>query len=290
MRHTIQALLAAALCAAAQTPSAETGIAAATVQLREALQQGNAERLADMYTPDAQLILPGQTLSGHEAVLAHAKAAVAAGLRDFRNQDQEFFSGDGLVVETGRTSFYNAAGTLLGTDRYMTVWKKLDVGWRILRDMAVPEKMAAQSSAAAKPAAFAVKQVQPYTTMVLPMTGNYSQSSAAIGRVAGGLGVEPAGPPFSIYFNSPTSVRESELKWEVGFPVPKGAAASAPFAVREFPEQTVAFAVIAGPYEAQRPWSQLIEWAIRQGYQIAGPAMEIWMEGPKTEMRIPVRK
>jgi AraC family transcriptional regulator len=277
---------------AAQTVAAgvEAAIQTAETHMRDALQQKDAEGLAQVYAPDAQIMMPGQVISGRDAILAHFKFAIGAGVHDFRIQDREVFSGDGLAVETGRTMFYNAAGTLMGIDHYMTLWKNVDGAWRIFRDMAVPVKTPAQAAAAAKPAAFAIKQVEPYSAMVLPMTGSFAQTSAAIGRLAAALGTEPAGPPFNVYFNSPANVPESDLKWEVGFPVPKGTSASSPFEIRDFPEQTVAFAVIAGPYDAARPWRELIEWAMQQGYQIAGPPMEIWMEGPKTEMRIPVKK
>jgi AraC family transcriptional regulator len=298
--HTIHAHvlpIAWAFCAVisnlvAQTPpaGAEAGIRSADAQMLEALHQKDAARLAQVYAPDAQIALPGQLIRGHDAILAHMEYVVGAGVHDFRIEDQEIFAGDGLAVETGRTMFYDAAGTLMGTDHYMTLWKNIGGSWRIFRDMAVPAGAPAKAAAPAAQAAFAIKQVEPYSAMVLPMTGSYSQISEAIARVGGALGTAPAGPPFTVYFNSPANTPEQGLKWEVGFPAPKGTAASAPFQIREFPGRTVAYAVIAGPYDAQRPWRELIEWAIRQGYQIAGPAMEIWMEGPKTEMRIPVMK
>jgi uncharacterized protein (TIGR02246 family) len=269
----------------------EAEIRAAAEQLREAARQGDAERLTEMYTVDAQLILPGKTIVGRDAIRAHMKLAIAAGVRDFRNEEQEFFVGDGVVVEAGLVLFYDASGTRRNADRYMTLWKKVDGRWRIHRDMAVPVAAPAPVQATQPPAAsFAVKQVEPYSAIVLPMTGSFSQTSEAIGRIGASLGGPPAGPPFARYFNSPESVSEAELKWEVGFPVPKGTTATAPFEVRDFPAETVAFAVVAGPYEASRPWPQFVQWAIEQGYQIVGPAMEIWMDGPKTEMRIAVRK
>jgi hypothetical protein len=139
-------------------------------------------------------------------------------------------------------------------------------------------------------AVFAVKQTEPCSAIVLPMTGSYSQHGEAIGRVAASLGAPPSGPPFGRYHNSPENVAEAELKWEVGFPVPLKTTVQAPFEPREFPSETVVFAVIEGSHEASRPWRELVEWALGQGYEITGPAMEIWMDGPKTEMRLPVRK
>ena len=73
--------------------------------------------------------------------------------------------------------------------------------------------------------------------------------------------------------------------------MPAGTDAPAPFEVRTIADGMVAYAVIGGPRDAtERPWPQLIEWVEQKGYQVAGPAMEIWPDGPKTEMRIAVRK
>jgi uncharacterized protein (TIGR02246 family) len=289
----VGALLAVVGTSAAQNKptGAEAEVRAAMEQALQALRQGDAARLLEMYTPDAQLTMAGRTAVGRDAVRAQIASALAAGLKDIRLEDTEVFAGEGIAVETGRASFLKADGTRLGTSRYMTLWKKTDGRWQILRDFGVPEAAASGSQSAQQQApAFATKQVEAYTALVLPMTGSYNQIGDAIGRVAAEIGGPPAGPPFGIFNNAPGSVPESELSWEVGFPVPAGTTAKPPFSVRKFPAETVAFAVIEAPYEAERPWQQFIEWVNGQGYQIMGSAMEIWMEGPKTEMRIPVSK
>jgi AraC family transcriptional regulator len=269
---------------------AEAQIRAASEALREAVQKGDADRLVEMYTPDAQLIMAGKTVVGREAVRAHIAFAMAAGVRDFRLDEQELFVGDEIAVETGRATFGDAAGSKMATSRYMTLWKRIDGRWRIHRDISVPAPGGAPTQAAQRPATFAVKQVDAYTAVVLPMTGAYAQHGDGIARLAIAVGSSVTGPPFGRYYNSPESVAEAELRWEIGFPVTANVAASAPFERRAFPAETVAFAVVAGPHEGSRPWPQLVEWAVAQGYEITGPAMEIWMDGPKTEMRISVRK
>jgi AraC family transcriptional regulator len=200
------------------------------------------------------------------------------------------FSRQGEIMKTiirwlclsllGLVTAFDTAATNPTERRYMR---------RIPRDIGVPVTSDAQSSRQSV-FVFAVKQVESYSAVVLPMSGSYSQHGEAIGRIAASLGAPPSGPPFGRYYNSPEYVAEAELKWEVGFPVPSNTAARAPFEPREFPAETVVYAVIEGSHEASRPWRDLVEWAFRHGYEITGPAMEIWMNGPKTEMRLPVRK
>jgi AraC family transcriptional regulator len=102
---------------------------------------------------------------------------------------------------------------------------------------------------------------------------------------------QAADGPFGRYHNSPAEVPPEGLSWEVGFPVPAGTEAPAPFEVRTIDDGTVATALVGGPHDAaERPWAQLVEWAEKDGYQVAGPAMELWLDGPKTEMRVAVRR
>jgi AraC family transcriptional regulator len=274
---------------AADQGDAAAAIRAASAELRGALQRGDIERLVDAYTDDAQLIMAGKTVVGREGVRSHVAMALAAGLRDVSLDEQEIFPGNDIAVETGRATFRSSTGVELGTSRYMTLWKKIGGRWRICRDFSVPAPVA-KTPAQPTTAAFAVKQVEAHTVVVLPMTGAFSQHGDAIGRLAATLGSSIIGPPFGRYFNSPENVPESELRWEVGFPVKPDTTVTAPFERRDVPAETVAYAIVAGPHEGSRPWQQLVEWVVAEGYEVTGPAVEIWLDGPKTEMQISVRK
>jgi len=142
-----------------------------------------------------------------------------------------------------------------------------------------------------------VATLEPVRALVLPMKGSYSQHPDAFGRLGGFLaqrGVEPAGPPFGRYFSDP-SVGEANLLWEVGFPVPADAAAKAPFEIRELPATLTAVHLHRGPIEELgTAWAQMIQWIVGNGYQIAGPATQVFKgdmaASPEVEMRIAVQK
>jgi effector-binding domain-containing protein len=147
-----------------------------------------------------------------------------------------------------------------------------------------------------------VKEVEPFTAVILPMKGSYEQHTDAITKVlqyAKGLGEACTGGPFGRYHNNPMQVKEEELLWEVGMPVAEGTEVEAPFEIQTIPGGWVAYAIHVGPYEeSSKLWPGVYMWAGMNGYQPSGSAMEIWTgdpektgeEGPTTELRTPVTK
>jgi effector-binding domain-containing protein len=131
--------------------------------------------------------------------------------------------------------------------------------------------------------------------LVLPMKGSYAQHPAAFERLGAFLaaqGVGPSGAPFARYFSDP-SVGEDNLEWEVGFPVPAGVTAEAPFAIKDLPASLAAVRVHNGPYEElATAWPDFIQWIASNGYQPAGAPLQIFQDSsaPTVEMRIPVEK
>jgi AraC family transcriptional regulator len=147
-----------------------------------------------------------------------------------------------------------------------------------------------------------VETIRPLHALVLPMTGPHSQHDEAFARLAAhlrSLGAVPVGPPFGRYFNDPKQVPEANLRWEVGLPVGPGVEAPAPFEVKDIPGGETAILVHEGPYESSgTAWPVLLDWLARRGYRPVGPAMQLYLgdpsragaEGPRTELRLPVRR
>lgn len=136
---------------------------------------------------------------------------------------------------------------------------------------------------------------EPIHALVLPMKGSYAQHQTAFERLGAFLaarGATPSGAPFARYFSDP-SVGEDNLEWEVGFPVPAGVTAEAPFEIKDVPGSLAAVRVHRGPYEElATAWPDLVQWVFANGYQPAGAPLQIF-EDPVTpilEMRLPVDK
>jgi effector-binding domain-containing protein len=161
-----------------------------------------------------------------------------------------------------------------------------------------PPAPPAAPAPAAKPA-FDVKvtTVDAAHVIVLPMKGSYMQHPDAFGRLGGylsGHGITPTGPAIGRYFSDP-SVGEANLVWEIGFPVPAGVTAEAPFEVRDLPAAQYATHAYKGPMEEiGAAWGSLIEWVMSNGYQPVMPATQVFkgdmMSSFEMELRIAVQK
>jgi hypothetical protein len=138
-----------------------------------------------------------------------------------------------------------------------------------------------------------IKPTSTVVAVVVPMTGSYLQTAAALQRVEAYLktkGVTPVGPPLGRYW--------SEQHWETGYPVPPGTRSEAPFQLMSLPAGLSASVVVIGPWgkDSDGRWGAFLKSVMEQGYLPAGPAMEIWSgEDAKestqsTEMRMPVTK
>ncbi len=136
-----------------------------------------------------------------------------------------------------------------------------------------------------------VSQSADLMAVVLPMTGPYTQTRAALEKVQEylqQLGVKPAGPALGQY--------ESQAHWEAGYPVPAGTKVEAPFRTTSLPGALSAIAVVHGPwgYRSDERWSAFLKQVIEQGWIPAGPPVEMWTgdegdpAGQRTVMRIPV--
>jgi CubicO group peptidase (beta-lactamase class C family) len=156
-------------------------------------------------------------------------------------------------------------------------------------NMAQPQTSASSTASVLQPP---VKPAPPIYAIVSPMTGSYAMHGEAIEMITAyltSMHVKPTGPLFGRYLNSPAAVSENDLRWEIGFPVPEGTTAAAPFEVRKIDEPLVVFAIVAGPPSQAKPWPELFQWIEKNGYAPAGPTMTNWLEGPATEMRVAVK-
>jgi hypothetical protein len=129
--------------------------------------------------------------------------------------------------------------------------------------------------------------------VMLPMTGSYLQTQAAVAKVESYLktqGVTPVGPPFGRF--------GSEQSWDAGYPVPAGTHVEAPFQFVSLPATLVASVVVRGPWggDSAVRWGAFLKSVVEQGYLPAGLPMETWsgddtkVQTQSTEMRIAITK
>jgi effector-binding domain-containing protein len=109
------------------------------------------------------------------------------------------------------------------------------------------------------------------------------------------LGAAPAGPVYAAYHN----MDMADLDVEAGIEVARPTAGQGEIIACKVPAATVAVHHFHGPYDdLPKGWEALCTWVAAQGYQVAGPAYEWYVDDPaevppaelKTDLVMAVRK
>ena len=115
----------------------------------------------------------------------------------------------------------------------------------------------------------------------------------------GQRGVSPAGPPIGVYYDE--EFREGPMDVEIAVPVAGSVTEGDRVKARELPALEQAASIIhEGGYEnVGGTYGQLLQWVEANGYRIAGPVREVYVQGPEsgrdpsiyvTEIQLPVEK
>jgi len=112
-------------------------------------------------------------------------------------------------------------------------------------------------------------------------------------------GVQMAGAPFTIHYSAPEEISRGEMNYEVGFPFVGEAQAEGDIMIKTIHAQQVISAIHKGSYGEIGPvYAALMEYAAKNGYEIAGAPMELYLNNPMevsenellTEVQFPVIK
>jgi uncharacterized protein (TIGR02246 family) len=136
---------------AAQNDGARAAIAAQSRALMERLEQGDVRAVAEVFTADAKLIVPGADgmVAGRSAIEQFWQSSINRGVKSLRLTTIDL-TGDGpLRIETGTYLALGTGGSELGRGRYMFVWKKEAGTWRIYRDIGSASPTASGGSSTA---------------------------------------------------------------------------------------------------------------------------------------------
>ncbi|MFC1955002.1 GyrI-like domain-containing protein [Chloroflexota bacterium] len=99
----------------------------------------------------------------------------------------------------------------------------------------------------------------------------------AIAQYLGELGEQPAGPPFTAYYN----MDMQNLDIEIGFPVSQRFADKDDIQASEIPCGKVATCLYTGPYNEMEPaYNALSQWIKDNGYETTGVAYEMYLNDP----------
>jgi effector-binding domain-containing protein len=103
------------------------------------------------------------------------------------------------------------------------------------------------------------------------------EAYGAIAQYLGELGEQPAGPPFSAYYN----MDMEDLDVEIGFPVTRELPGRGDIQAGEIPGGKMATCLYTGPYSEMEPaYEALSQWMEEHGHEPAGPAYEMYLGDP----------
>ncbi len=147
-----------------------------------------------------------------------------------------------------------------------------------------------------------IKKVPDYQVAFILGKGSFEKIPETLGKVVGWLmtkKVEIQMPIYGIYYNSPLDTPEEELSWEVGAAFRGELEGADDIQIKKVPEHEAVSTIFKGPYsEAHTVYADLFQHALKNGYQIAGPPMESYLNDPNlvgesellTEVQFPVLK
>ena len=101
------------------------------------LQNGDSIALGDMYLMDAEII---PSTVGRENITKVFGSMIRDSITGSSFKTTDLWGNDQLLVEDGTGTWSHANGKVVGSGRYLLVWKKDDGKWKILRDTWFPDK------------------------------------------------------------------------------------------------------------------------------------------------------
>jgi effector-binding domain-containing protein len=114
-------------------------------------------------------------------------------------------------------------------------------------------------------------------TAVQDLAQVLGEAYSAMAQYLGELGEQPAGPPFTAYYN----MDMQDLDVEIGFPVYKRLPGKDDIKASEIPGGEAATCLHTGPYSEIGPaYNALSEWIKDNGYEVTGVAYEVYLDDP----------
>lgn len=111
-------------------------IESAGKEFTAAFKRGDAAAIANLYTPDAQLLPPhSDFVRGTEAIREFWQGVIDLGLQEAILETLEVEAHDQTAFEVGRFRLVAADGSVADQGKYIVVWKNHQGAWKLHRDI-----------------------------------------------------------------------------------------------------------------------------------------------------------
>ena len=118
------------------TGDVRTQLGSANKEFMNAFKRGDATAMANLYTPEAQL-LPANSdfVRGTAAIRAFWQGVIDLGLKDASLETIEAEAHGDTAIEVGRYRLLAAGGAVADSGKYVVVWKNDRGTWKLHRDI-----------------------------------------------------------------------------------------------------------------------------------------------------------
>ncbi len=128
------------------TGDVRTQLGSANKEFMNAFKRGDATAMANLYTPEAQL-LPANSdfVRGTAAIRAFWQGVIDLGLKEASLETIEAEAHGDTAIEVGRYRLLAAGGAVADSGKYVVVWKNDRGTWKLHRDIWTTSQPAAAS-------------------------------------------------------------------------------------------------------------------------------------------------
>lgn len=115
--------------------AARTAIEAMNVKFGESFRKKDSTAIASYYTGDAWLLPPNSEPVKGSGILSLWGGFVNAGFSDLKLTTDEVTGNQDQVAEVGHYEIVGGDGKTADKGKYLVVWKPVDGGWKLHRDI-----------------------------------------------------------------------------------------------------------------------------------------------------------
>lgn len=115
--------------------NAKTSIEAENTKFMNAFKKGDSAGVASNYGPDGMLLPPNSEPVQGSGIPALWGSFIRMGVKDVKLMTDDVSGNQDQLAETGRYEIYAAENKMLDKGKYVVVWKRVNGGWKIYRDI-----------------------------------------------------------------------------------------------------------------------------------------------------------
>ena len=105
-------------------------------EFQKSIEQGDFEGIGNLYGEDAKILPPNMDmLEGRDSIRAFWQRASEMGIKSYKPEILEVEYSGNLGFFVGKYTLYGNENKIINKGKFITVFKNIDVEWRVYRDI-----------------------------------------------------------------------------------------------------------------------------------------------------------